>query len=120
MHPAQSSITNGHILVSDDDADLRRVLKRTLDNLGFEVAESANGEQAIRAIHERPFDTVILDVNMPGMGGVAACREIRRTAPRAQIVMLSVRDREADKIEALDAGADDYVTKPFSIPELAA
>ena len=61
-----------------------------------------------------------MDVNMPGIGGIEACREIRRNAPRLQILMLTVRDREADKIEALDAGADDYITKPFSIPELAA
>jgi two-component system, OmpR family, KDP operon response regulator KdpE len=61
-----------------------------------------------------------LDVNMPGIGGIQACREIRRKAPHVQILMLTVRDREAEKIEALDAGADDYITKPFSIPELAA
>src|ERR1700680_113997 len=111
---------NGNILVTDDDAELRRVLKRTLDALGFEVAESANGEQALKAVESRPFDAVLLDVNMPGIGGIAACREIRRRAPRLQILMLTVRDQEMDKVEALDAGADDYITKPFSIPELAA
>ncbi|MGA3044855.1 MAG: response regulator transcription factor [Bryobacteraceae bacterium] len=112
--------TNGSVLVTDDDADLRRVLRRTLDALGFEVSESANGEQAVRAAAVRPFDAVLMDVNMPGMGGIDACREIRKHAPRCQILMLTVRDRESDKIEALDAGADDYITKPFSIPELAA
>jgi two-component system KDP operon response regulator KdpE len=61
-----------------------------------------------------------MDVNMPGIGGIEACRKIRENAPRCQILMLTVRDKEADKIEALDAGADDYITKPFSIPELAA
>ena len=111
---------NGSVLVTDDDADLRRVLRRTLDALGFEVSESANGEQAVRAIAVRPFDAVLMDVNMPGIGGIEACRKIRENAPRCQILMLTVRDREADKIEALDAGADDYITKPFSIPELAA
>ncbi|SPE31272.1 Transcriptional regulatory protein KdpE [Candidatus Sulfotelmatomonas gaucii] len=111
---------NGNILVTDDDPELRRVLRRTLDALGFEVAESANGEQALREVEAHPFNAVLLDVNMPGMGGIAACREIRRKAPRLQILMLSVRDQEMDKIEALDAGADDYITKPFSIPELAA
>jgi two-component system KDP operon response regulator KdpE len=91
-----------------------------LDALGFEVSESANGEQAVRAAAMRQFDAVLMDVNMPGMGGIEACREIRKNAPRCQILMLTVRDREADKIGALDAGADDYITKPFSIPELAA
>jgi two-component system KDP operon response regulator KdpE len=111
---------NGSVLVTDDDPDLRRVLRRTLDALGFEVSESANGEQAVRAIAVRSFDAVLMDVNMPGIGGIEACRKIRENAPRCQILMLTVRDKEADKIEALDAGADDYITKPFSIPELAA
>jgi two-component system KDP operon response regulator KdpE len=111
---------NGNILVTDDDPQLRRVLRRTLDALGFGVSESANGEQALKAVEARPFDAVLLDVNMPGIGGIAACREIRRRAPRLQILMLTVRDQEVDKVEALDAGADDYITKPFSIPELAA
>src|SRR5215471_19180603 len=111
---------NGNVLVTDDDPELRRVLARTLDALGFQVAESSNGEQALKQIESRPFDAVLLDVNMPGIGGIAACREIRRRAPRMQILMLTVRDQEMDKVEALDAGADDYITKPFSVPELAA
>src|ERR1035438_10231623 len=111
---------NGNILVTDDDPELRRVLSRTLDALGFEVAEASDGEQALKEVETRPFGAVLLDVNMPGIGGIAACREIRRRAPRLQILMLTVRDQEADKVEALDAGADDYITKPFSIPELAA
>jgi two-component system KDP operon response regulator KdpE len=111
---------NGSVLVTDDDPDLRRVLRRTLDALGFQVSESANGEQAVRAVAARQFNAVLMDVNMPGIGGIEACRKIRQNAPRCQILMLTVRDREADKIEALDAGADDYITKPFSIPELAA
>jgi two-component system KDP operon response regulator KdpE len=111
---------SGNILVTDDDPELRRVLGRTLSALGFGVSESANGEQALKAVETHPFDAVLLDVNMPGIGGIAACREIRRRAPRLQILMLTVRDQEMDKVEALDAGADDYITKPFSIPELAA
>jgi two-component system KDP operon response regulator KdpE len=112
--------TNGNILLTDDDPDLRRVLRRTLDALGFDVAESSNGEQAVREVESRQFDAVLMDVNMPGAGGIHACRQIRKLAPRLQILMLTVRDSEAEKIEALDAGADDYITKPFSIPELAA
>jgi two-component system KDP operon response regulator KdpE len=110
----------GTILVTDDDADLRAVLRTTLGALGFDVAESSNGEHAIRQIESRPYHVVLLDVNMPGMGGIAACREIRRKAPGIQILILTVRDEEADLVEALDAGADDYITKPFSIPALAA
>ena len=110
----------GNVLITDDDADLRRVLRRTLDALGFEVSESSNGEQALREVEAGTFEALLLDVNMPGIGGIEACRKIRRIAPRLQILMLTVRDQEADKIEALDAGADDYITKPFSIPELAA
>jgi len=110
----------GSVLVTDDDPDLRRVLRRTLDALGFEVSESANGEQAVRTAAARAFDAVLMDANMPGIGGIEACRELRKNAPRLQILMLTVRDKEADKIAALDAGADDYITKPFSIPELAA
>jgi two-component system KDP operon response regulator KdpE len=71
-------------------------------------------------VESRQFGALLLDVNMPGIGGIEACRRIRKIAPRLQILMLTVRDLEADKIEALDAGADDYITKPFSIPELAA
>src|ERR1035438_2282838 len=111
---------NGNILVTDDDPDLRRVLRRTLDALGFVVSESSNGEEAIEELDINRFHAVLMDVNMPGMGGIEACRRIRRKDPNLQILMLTVRDKEAEKIEALDAGADDYITKPFSIPELTA
>ena len=111
---------SGNILLTDDDPDLRSVLTKTLDALGFAVSESANGEQALQEVRTRPFEVMLLDVNMPGIGGIEACRRIRKIAPRLQILMLTVRDQEKDKIEALDAGADDYITKPFSIPELAA
>src|SRR5450755_4705844 len=110
----------GRVLVTDDDADIRRVLRSTLITLGFAAAEASNGEQALKEIEAHSFDVVLLDVNMPGMGGIEACRQIRKKAPRLQILMVTVRDREEDKIKALDAGADDYITKPFSMPELAA
>jgi len=110
----------GRVLITDDDADIRRVLKNTLTTLGFDAAEASNGEQALKEIEAHPVDVVLLDVNMPGMGGIEACRQIRKKAPRLQILMVTVRDREDDKIKALDAGADDYITKPFSMPELAA
>jgi two-component system, OmpR family, KDP operon response regulator KdpE len=115
-----TTASHGTILITDDDPDLRRALHRTLHSLGFEIAEAASGEQALREIREHHFDVVLLDINMPGMGGIETCRELRRLASRLEILMLTVRDNEDDKVRALDAGADDYVTKPFSIPELAA
>jgi two-component system KDP operon response regulator KdpE len=113
-------VARGSILVTDDDPDLRQILRKALDALGFDVAESSNGGQTLKEIANRRFDAVLLDVKMPGLGGVETCREIRKKAPHIQILMLSVRNREADKIEALDAGADDYITKPFSVGELVA
>jgi len=92
----------------------------TLVALGFTVAESPNGEAAIGEVDVCRFDAVLMDVNMPGMGGIEACRRIRQINPQLQILMLTVRDGEADKVEALNAGADDYIVKPFSIPELVA
>ncbi len=112
--------TSGNILVTDDDSDLRWVLGTTLGALGFGVVSSPNGEQALLEVGTRRFDAVLLDVNMPGMGGIETCRRIRRKAPLLPILMLTVRDGERDKSEAFDAGADDYITKPFSVPELAA
>jgi two-component system KDP operon response regulator KdpE len=111
---------SGNILVTDDDSDLRWVLGTTLGALGFGVVSSPNGEQALLEVGTRRFDAVLLDVNMPGMGGMETCRRIRSKAPLLPILMLTVRDGEGDKIEAFDAGADDYITKPFSVPELAA
>jgi two-component system KDP operon response regulator KdpE len=112
--------SQGKILVTDDDPGLRRALNHTLHSLGFDVLEAEDGEHALNEIRRDRCDVVLLDVNMPGMGGIAACREMRRLFPILQILMLSVRDHEEDKVQALNAGADDYVIKPFSIPELVA
>jgi two-component system, OmpR family, KDP operon response regulator KdpE len=114
------STSSGKILIVDDDPKLRRALHTTLHSLGFEVMESPNGEQALKDAENHKFDVVLLDINMPGMGGIEACRQLRRSALRLQILMLTVRETEEDRIKALDAGADDYVTKPFSVPELTA
>jgi len=95
--------TNGNILVTDDDSDLRWVLGTTLGALGFGVVSSSNGEQALLEVGTRRFDAVLLDVNMPGMGGIETCRRIRKKAPLLPILMLTVRERELDKIEAFDA-----------------
>ena len=112
--------SQGNILITDDEPDLRRALNRTLHALGFEITEAANGEQALERMENGRFHAVLLDINMPGIGGIEACRKLRRMAPGLQILMLTVRDSEGDKVRALDAGADDFITKPFSIPELAA
>lgn len=112
--------TIGHILLADDDSDLRWALGTTLGALGFSVVSSPNGEQALLEVVSRRFNAVLLDINMPGMGGIETCRRMRKKAPLLPILMFTVRDAELDKIEALDAGADDYISKPFSVPELAA
>jgi len=109
----------GRILVVDDDPQIRRVLKVTLSGQGYEVDDARNGDAALEKLRESRFDLVLLDINMPGMGGLEACRAIRSGSEIA-IIMLTVRDDEADIVAALDAGADDYVTKPFKSPELSA
>jgi two-component system KDP operon response regulator KdpE len=107
------------ILVVDDDPQIRRVLRTTLIEHGYEATDARNGEEAIERLREEKPSLIILDMNMPGMNGLETCRTIRSTS-NIPIIMLTVRDSEADKIAALDAGADDYVTKPFSSPELLA
>lgn len=107
------------VLIVDDDPQIRRILRISLVEHGFEVADARSGDEALERFQEQRFDLVVLDINMPGMGGLETCR-LLRNASDAAIIMLTVRDAEADKIEALDAGADDYITKPFSIPELMA
>ncbi|MBI4166091.1 MAG: response regulator transcription factor, partial [Acidobacteria bacterium] len=109
----------GLILVVDDDPQIRRVMRTTLAASGYEVNDVRSGEQALEMIRAERYDLVLLDVNMPGMGGLEACRAIPGVS-EAAIIMLTVRNTERDKVEALDAGADDYVTKPFSTPELQA
>ena len=109
----------GRILVVDDDPQIRRVMRVTLTGQAYEVDDVKDGEAALEKIRDQRFDLVLLDMNMPGMGGFETCREIRAASDIA-IIMLTVRDSEADKVQALDAGADDYVTKPYNAPELLA
>jgi two-component system KDP operon response regulator KdpE len=111
---------NGRILIVEDDTAFRRVLRTTLDALAFDIGEASNGEEALTRLRMVDYEAVLLDMNMPGMGGIETCRRIRRAFTRLPIVMLTVRDGEDDKVEALEAGADDYVTKPFQIRELTA
>jgi two-component system, OmpR family, KDP operon response regulator KdpE len=109
-----------NVLIVEDDAGIRQSLFETLTALGFTIGEASNGEQALLRLRMVDYDAVLLDINMPGMGGIEACRKICRIYPHIPIIMLTVRDEEDDKVEALDAGADDYVTKPFQIRELTA
>jgi two-component system KDP operon response regulator KdpE len=109
----------GRILVVDDEPQIRRIMRTTLTGAGYEIEDAKTGEEALVKLREFRPDLVLLDINMPGMGGLAACREIRAD-PNVAVIMLSVRNAESDKVEALDAGADDFVTKPFSTPELLA
>ena len=114
------SQSNGKVLIVDDESAIRRALDNTLHGMGFDVDDASSGEAALDLVREGEYDVVVMDINMPGMGGIRACREIRKRLPRLGIIMLTVRDREEDKVTALDAGADDYITKPFNIRELAA
>ena len=110
----------GTILVVDDDSSTRRALRVTLSGMGFTIVEAARGEEALSLVRVTWFDAVLLDVDMPGMGGVETCRSIRHAIARLPIIMLTVMDSEDDKVLALDAGADDYITKPFQLRELTA
>jgi two-component system KDP operon response regulator KdpE len=108
------------ILLVDDEPAIRRALRPPLLDLGFQVVEASRGEEALQQLRSGSFDVVLLDINMPGIGGIETLRRIRSFAPRLPILMVTVRDGEEEKVEALELGADDYVTKPFSTRELVA
>jgi two-component system, OmpR family, KDP operon response regulator KdpE len=112
-------VSTANILVVDDEPQIRRVLRSTLSAQGYAITEAKTGEEALESLRKERPDLILLDVNMPGIGGIETCREIRRGSD-APIIMLTVRDAERDKVAALDAGADDYVVKPFGIEELFA
>jgi two-component system, OmpR family, KDP operon response regulator KdpE len=112
-------VSEGRILVIDDEPQIRRLMRTTLIGAGYEVDDARTGEEGLDKVREYHPDLVLLDINMPGMGGLAVCKMLRADKNIA-IIMLTVRDSESDKIAALDAGADDFVTKPFSSPELLA
>jgi two-component system KDP operon response regulator KdpE len=115
-----SSPTAVSILVVDDDPAFRKGLAASLKTSGYTVDLARNAAEALQHVRERPVDIILLDINMPEIGGVEACQRIRALAPRSGIVMLTVRDTEDDKVQALEAGADDYITKPFRLRELIA
>jgi len=112
-------VSAGRVLVVDDEPQIRRIMRTTLTGAGYEVDDAKTGEEALEKVREFRPDLILLDINMPGMGGIAACKAIRQDNNVA-IIMLTVRNTEKDKVEALDSGADDFVSKPFSTPELLA
>ena len=112
-------MASGRVLIVDDEPQIRRVMRTALTSHGYEPFEARTGEEALDVLREYDPDVVLLDLNMPGIGGMATCRQLR-AASEVAIIVLSVRDSERDKIAALDAGADDYITKPFSVNELMA
>lgn len=112
-------MTSATVLVVDDEPQIRRVMRTTLSAQGYTIVEARNGLEAITKMRSERPDLVILDMNMPEMDGIETCREIRSNSS-IPIIMLTVRSAEKDKVRALDAGADDYIVKPFGIEELLA
>jgi two-component system KDP operon response regulator KdpE len=117
---AQPEHAEGKVLITDDDVSVRRALHTTLLSLGFDIGEAASGEEAIELCRIIKYDAVLLDINMPGKSGIETCAELRKMRPKLAILMVSVNDDYERKIKALEAGADDYVTKPFHMRELTA
>jgi len=112
-------VSEGHILIVDDEPQLRRVIRTALVAKGYEVSEARSSVEAMERIRAAKYDLALLDINMPEMTGIEICREIRKNS-EMPIIMLTVRNTESDKVAALDAGADDYITKPFGARELLA
>lgn len=111
--------TRPHILVVDDEPQITRVLRTSLNAQGYEIRAANDGETALEIVKDFAPDLVITDLAMPRMNGIELCRRLRQTS-QVPIIVLSVRGEERSKVEALDSGADDYITKPFSTPELLA
>jgi two-component system KDP operon response regulator KdpE len=107
------------VLVVDDEPQARRVLRTALISRGFEVIAAQSGEEALETLRRETSDVILLDLKMPGIGGLEACRSIRERS-EIPIVIVSARKTEREKVEALESGADDYVTKPLAIEELVA
>lgn len=110
---------SARILVVDDEPQILRAVERALRARGFDVVTAGDGRAAVGEVRDQEPDLVVLDLNLPHMDGLTACREIRRDS-RVPILVLSVREAEEDKVAALELGADDYLTKPFGTAELVA
>jgi two-component system KDP operon response regulator KdpE len=111
---------NSKLLIVDDEPALRKALRTSLTASGFEVSEARNGDEALALLPQAPVDLVLLDINMPGVSGIEVCRRIRGMSMHTGIVMVTVRDSEEDKVQALEAGADDFITKPYRLREMVA
>ena len=108
------------LLVVDDDRGLRDVLRRALTLSGYEVVQAATGSDALSEVTTSVPDAVVLDVGLPDIDGLEVCRLLRREGNRVPVLMLTARDAVSDRIDGLDAGADDYLVKPFDVDELRA
>jgi two-component system response regulator MprA len=113
-------VGSGRILLVDDDRALRDALSRALRLEGHEVIVASGGQEALRLLVGQTVDLVVLDVAMPGMSGIEVCRRLRAAGDSASVLMLTARDAVRDRVEGLDAGADDYLVKPFALDELLA
>lgn len=110
----------GKVLIVDDEPSVRRSLHTTLFSLGFDIGEASSGDEAIELCRIVKYDAVLLDINMPGKSGIETCAELRKMRPRLAILIVSVNDDYERRVQALEAGADDYVIKPFHMRELTA
>jgi len=108
------------VLVVEDDLAVRKSVRRALERKGYRVEMSPDGAEALAALEEAQFDAVVLDVMMPGIDGLEVCRRLRAGGERVPILMLTARDAIGDRVAGLDAGADDYLVKPFALDELLA
>src|SRR6202007_479298 len=108
------------VLIIEDDMALRRSLRSALGIVGFDTGEAGNGEEGLTRLRMGDYDAVLLYINIAGMGGMETCTRLRRIFTRLPILMLTVRGSEDDKVQALESGADDYITKPFQVRELTA
>jgi two-component system, OmpR family, response regulator MprA len=117
---AESASPAERVLVVDDDPPLRRMLARTLSAEGFEVTVAADGGAALVEVQRAAPDVIVLDVAMPAIDGLSVCRRLRGKGLPTPILMLTARDAVADRVAGLEAGADDYLVKPFAVPELVA
>ena len=108
------------ILVIEDDLAIRRGLKDNLEHEGYQVIEAGDGEEGYDLIKEKKPDLIVLDLMLPKVNGYEVCRRVRKEGNTVPILMLTARGEEVDRVLGLDMGADDYVTKPFSLPELLA
>jgi DNA-binding response OmpR family regulator len=108
------------VLLVEDDHDIAEPLARALGREGYDVSSAGDGRVALQTVLDAPPDLIILDIGLPGMNGLDVCRHVREVRPQVPILMLTARDGELETVAGLDAGADDYVTKPFRVTELLA